>query len=620
MNVKFPNPYRRFLPLVFLGSFLCAIVANAAEPNIQATLSDSSTEVGQSVDLQIEITGAQKAEAPSGISVDGLNFGSVSKSVQQRFNFTNGAFTSSSQTIYSIPVIPQRSGTFTIPAITLEADGKKISTKPLTLTVGGGGAGQGTASAQNAGDATNNSIAFAELIVPRENVYVGEAIPVEVRIYLDARVRVRSNELPEIKSEGFTVQKFPQPHQEQIQKNGRLYNFVTFKTAVTPVKSGKLALGPATMNFIAQVPQQRRNRGRGGIDDPFGDEFFNGMFNQIVEQPLAVKSSGIDLEVKPLPKQNQPANFSGAVGEFSLATEASPLKLNIGDPITLKLKVTGRGNFDLVSAPHMADQDGWRSYPPSSKFAADDDIGISGSKTFEMAVIPEEKKTKLPVVEFSYFDPRKEKYVTLTADRMSINVEGQGQQAPVAQATPAIAQPQATPGAANEPGDIHYLLTGAPHWGKSFTPVFMTPIFWKAQGAPMLVMLAFIGFQITVRRKQDVLARQQAERRRRKGELLKIIQDGGTDLTAFYDAATQYVQVEAARSLRRDPSSIGSVEVLSARSLDSATAEAVQSLFNTHGELAYAGSSAPRQKVSSDLRQSVLATLKKFENASDENV
>src|SRR5207253_4107183 len=99
--------------------------------------------------------------------------------------------------------------------------------------------------------------------------------------------------------------------------------------------------------------------------------------------------------------------FSGAVGNFSMTAEANPKRVQIGDPITIKAAISGRGNFDRMNAPELSDERGWHKYPPSSNFKQDDDVGISGTKTFELVVSPNEKLTSVPPLAFSYFDPVK---------------------------------------------------------------------------------------------------------------------------------------------------------------------------------------------------------------------
>src|SRR5207247_2052507 len=86
-------------------------------------------------------------------------------------------------------------------------------------------------------------------------------------------------------------------------------------------------------------------------------------------------------------------------------------------------------------APTLENEPGWHTYPPSSNFKPDDDIGISGTKSFELVLTPNEPKEAVPPLIFTYFDPLKEKYVTLTGDKLPVVVEGGA--APTA--TPAIA-------------------------------------------------------------------------------------------------------------------------------------------------------------------------------------
>ena len=107
-----------------------------------------------------------------------------------------------------------------------------------------------------------------------------------------------------------------------------------------------------------------------------------------------------------------------------MTTEAKPKTVQVGDPITVTNTISGRGNFDRVNAPVIEDERGWHKYPPSSKFKQDDEVGLSGTKTFEMVLSPNDKKQGLPLLAFSSFDPVKEQYVTLHSEPIPITVEG----------------------------------------------------------------------------------------------------------------------------------------------------------------------------------------------------
>src|SRR5947209_19889756 len=96
----------------------------------------------------------------------------------------------------------------------------------------------------------------------------------------------------------------------------------------------------------------------------------------------------------------------------------------LGDPITVTSTITVSGNLERMNGPALEDERGWHKYPPSSKFKQDDDVGMSGEKTFEMVIAPNERKPAVPPLVFAYFDPVKENYVTLRSTAVPNQVEG----------------------------------------------------------------------------------------------------------------------------------------------------------------------------------------------------
>src|SRR5207247_3932346 len=151
--------------------------------------------------------------------------------------------------------------------------------------------------------------------------------------------------------------------------------------------------------------------------------FFSNPFAKMGEsREVEIKSEPVALEVKPLPP-NEPPSFSGAIGNFAMTTDAKHKSVQVGDTISVTTTIAGRGNFDRVNAPVVEDEHGWHKYPPSSKLKQDDEVGISGTKTFETVFSPNEKKQTVPLMAFSYFDPVKEQYVTLRSDPIAIAVQ-----------------------------------------------------------------------------------------------------------------------------------------------------------------------------------------------------
>jgi hypothetical protein len=596
-----------------LAALFYVTTANADDATATATLSSGTTSPGQPVELQIQVSGARQVEVPQQISVDGLSIVHTGQSTQ--FQMNNFNITTSATHTYT--VTPQRAGKFVIPGVSLDIGGKKLTTNSVTLEVSGsgvagggasGGASSGGSTAQpGAPDEVNGKLAFCELIVPKQSAYVGEAIPVELRVYVDDRVSWRPEQPPTLAGEGLTSRKFTEPRQDKVSKDGRTFNLVTYKTSITPAKAGNLSAGPAQLQCIMQLPRPRPALPR-GFDDFFNDPF--GAF--AVPQHVLLKSDPTPIEAKPLPTVDQPKTFEGAVGQFSLATKVNAQKVHLGDPVTMTLKVTGRGNFDRVSAPRMIEESGWRSYPPSSDFKEDDVVGISGTKTFEMVLIPDEKKTQLPAVQFSYFDPIAKKYVTLTSDITPIVVEGQNPPV-VAQAPAPGSHVTATPEATANSSDIHYIRADVARWGKSFDPIYYRRVFWVAQVAPALALLGFIGVQWRRVRMQDENATRLASLRRERGELMKVLKRSDACAQEFFDAAARCIGIDTALVTGGSTTGVHAAEACASRALDAETARQIAAIFATVDELRYAGRSIRDEPMSPGKRVEVLDTIQKFE-------
>src|SRR5213083_1042838 len=412
-----------------LGVFASAQLAYADSPSVTAVLNSSEAAVGETVHLEIRVAGARGADAPENIMVDGLEIRRTGTS--QRIEMNNLNLTSS--VIYDYTVMPLRAGRFTIPSQTIRVGNNSLRTPALTLNVADSpGRSSGARSGRDAGTASANNLVFAELIVPSKTAYVGEIVPVQIRMGFDPRVRPRLIEPPEITGQGFTAQKLQQSGQTSETINGRPYDVVTYKTAIAAARAGKFEVGPVKAKAQVIVPRARsapRSRARSpfdlfDLDDPFSDPFFSNPFAQMGERrDIQISSEPVPLEVKPLPP-NAPPSFSGAIGSFTMATDAKPKSVQVGDPITVTTTISGRGNFDRVNTPSLEDESGWHKYPPSSKFKQDDEVGISGTKTSETVISPNENKQSLPVLAFSYFDPAKEQYVTLHSEPTAITVQG----------------------------------------------------------------------------------------------------------------------------------------------------------------------------------------------------
>jgi hypothetical protein len=608
------------------GIIAAAQFAYADSPSITAVLNSSEATLGETVQLEIRVTASRAADAPEEIMVDGLEIRRTGTS--QRIEMNNLSLTSS--VVYDYTVMPLRAGRFTIPPQTIRIGNNTLRTPALTLNVAdSGGRSSGSAGTRPGRDTqvtSANNLVFAELIVPSKTAYVGEIVPVQIRMGFDPRVRPRLIQPPEITGQGFTAQKLQQSAENTETIGGRLYEVVTYKTAIAAARAGKFEIGPVKAKAVVVVPRRQsapRSRARSPFDlfdqdDPFSDPFFSNPFAQLGERrEVEIKSEPVALEVKPLPP-NAPPSFSGAIGNFTMTTDAKPKTVQVGDPITVTTTISGRGNFDRVNAPVIEDEHGWHKYPPSSKFKQDDEVGISGTKTFETVLSPNEKKQTLPLLAFSYFDPVKAQYVTLHSEPISIAVQG-GAAPSVAAAQAASPAPTTTSrsappaAAAAKPQDILYQLTELPNKAESFAPIYIQRVFWAMQLIPLFVLVGFAGWKIRRARIDNREAQRVAALQHEATDLMHKLHRNDVSPREYYAEASRVVRVKAALASGNrgiDPNMVDVETAAETFKLNSDSRDRLRRLFEQSDEWQYSGAHNGPARVSPESQREVLELIR----------
>jgi hypothetical protein len=599
-----------------VASAICILAlatpASAAGPTVTAVLSNSATEVGQPVQLQIKVTGSSSAKPPGQIFVDGLDIRYSGQS--QLLEGHNFQFSYSF--IYNYTVMPMKAGSFKIPPQMVEAGGSALHTPELTLQVADSGSAPAPRSQNRSSGAIDpTKIAFAELILSKTTAYVGEMIPAILRIGVNIRTPVESLNGAEITGQGFTAQKMrdQKPTVENIE--GKTYQVFTFKTALSPVRAGKIDVGPVQITSVVRLPRnpsrsQQMPRDLFDMNDPFMDNFFaDPFFAPSIPQEIRFKSQAVTLDVKALPP-GAPANFGGAVGNFTLAAEAKPKTAQVGDPFTVTATIIGRGNFDRVTAPTFEDDSGWHKYPPSSDFKQDDDVGISGKKTFETVLSANERKEKIPAQVFSYFDPAKEQYVTLRAEGIPVRVEGGTAPRPTpAPATQApTTGPSATPRQAVQQ-EILQQLTELPAQSESFTPLFAQRNFWLWQLVPFVALLGFIGWKVRRAHLDNREAQRREALQHEAAALQRSLRREEFSPEEYFSRASRAVQVKTALLQNIDPNSVDAETAASAFRMDEATRLRLRSLFEKSDEARYSGSGNGVRLLPAETREEVLELI-----------
>jgi hypothetical protein len=578
-----------------------ARLAQADEPSVTAVLSSSETDVDRPVQLQIKISGDRNAAPPNEITVDGLDIRYTGSSTLMEGRNLQFSYT----LIYNYTILPLKGGHFTIPPQQIRTNRGVLRTPALALNVASNDDGtarsnRGSRPGGNAAQpADEKKILFCELIIPKTTTFVGQPIPAEIRIGLNTRVPHRLIDGATLSGQGFTTQRMQNPEQTLESINGRTYEIVTFKTAITPVKSGKLELTAKDARAVVQVARRNSSRPRSpfdlfGMDDPFNDPFFAdpfGGFGQ--QQEVKFSSETTTIEVKPLPPK-APPTFAGAVGNFSLTTEVKPKTAQVGDPLTVTANVTGRGNFERVNAPSLESERGWHAYPPSAKFKADDDIGISGTKSFELVLTPNEPKKAVPPLVFTYFDPLKETYVTLKSDQLAVVVEGGATPPPAIASAPTTSPAAAAPPSAPpQAQDILYQLTEHGRWDRKFVPVAMAPTFWAAQILPFLGLIGFFGREMRRRRLENREGLRRAAWENETAELRRKLRRGDDPADRYFAEAMRLVQLKTALAAspnrKIEPHTVDAETAVAAFDLPEEKRAQMRELFRRNDELRYSG-------------------------------
>lgn len=502
----------RFISKIWLALVVGALLwGTAFAASFNASLDRHTMTLGEQATLSLKFEGVQPQDAPNIPNIPGLDIQYVGPS--SSFSFINGQTTSS--ITYNYIVTAQRDGEFTIPAMQADVNGQRLTCEPQKLVV------TKVNAPAPADVAAGRQPAFLKLVVPKNKVYVGEPMVAQLELYLRDDVQgVNGFQLTSSPTEGFSAGKTAEEqgmrHRAQI--GNRVYTVIPLALPLTAVRTGPLTLGPFTASVVVALPSPNQ----GG-----GDPFFRQFFSQNEQKQIALSSESASVESLPLPDKNKPANFTGAIGDFTMTATAGPTTVTVGDPITVRVQISGHGALDTVTLPA---QDAWRdfkTYPPTTKLETSDQFGFQGTKTFEQIISPQNSDVhELPALSFSFFNPDDGQYHTLTQPAVPLVVKAAG-----ATPMPALAAKSATP-ENQPPQDIGPIQEKLGTLSQNQTPLVAQPVFLAAQSVPVLAFLAAFIW----RKRADNLANNPRLRRRRA--VAQFIASGIADLKK-YAAANQ---------------------------------------------------------------------------------
>lgn len=375
---------------------------------VEFKTSVSKTNLGLNQRFRIEFSvdkqGADNFKPPS--FADFKVVGGPSSSVSQ--SWINGKASYSQTYIYILE--PKNEGEFIIEPATIEYNNEIVRSNAIKLTV--------SKSIEIPKDPNNPEYLAQQNIhlvaeVSNLNPYVGEGIYVVYKLFVSQNISVndwRVSESPQYN--GFWNQdiEVTDINVQNGKYNGEDYRFLVLKRAVLiPQRAGNLIIEPMKMDFSVGIPT-----GRG--------DFFGNMITRNIS--YATASAIRKVRVKALPEEGKPLDFSGAVGEFEFSVLADKNVLKANDAAQIKVEVKGSGNLKLFEIPKIVTPAELEAYTPEHKEDVATSLsGLRGSISDTYTVVPQFKgKYKIPEATFSYFNPKDQKYKTILAEAVFVEV------------------------------------------------------------------------------------------------------------------------------------------------------------------------------------------------------
>lgn len=348
-----------------------------------------------------------------------------STSTSQSYQIINGSMSSSSTVDYTYIYRAEKEGTYTVGEASITVDGKRLTTKPFSLTIVAGNATQGSAanpdrqaqvefddvSTQSADRKVSANDVFVRIILSKPTAYEQEAIECTIKLYTKYSI---SSFFPtkQPSFDGFLIEEMNlQPSLNEVETyNGQRYMTALLKKCIIfPQKSGKLTINSGNYD-IKVVQYDNVNMGFFTVQSP-------------QEKSIKVSSNSASVNILPLPSP-QPAGFTGAVGNFTVDSRLIGNNFRTNDPATLIYTISGTGNIKYLKEPQIDFPSEFELYSPKSDINASvSGSNVTGKMTIEYTFVPQKVGDfRIGGDKFVYFNPTTKQYVTLDTQGYNIKV------------------------------------------------------------------------------------------------------------------------------------------------------------------------------------------------------
>ncbi|MBN1327805.1 MAG: protein BatD [Candidatus Cloacimonetes bacterium] len=406
---------RLLILLIVLFSF--HILSSALE--VEAYVNKTKIGLNDILVLTIEISADKISdpELPDVSQIKGFNYRGRTSSTRESVSIINGKVERTSTISYKYSLQPQKTGRFLIPPLTVKIGSQQQTTKPIQITVVSGSTDPQPPTSQDlnrnnqndSGDIGDNL--FIEATVNKWDVYRDEPVKVDYTLY--TRYDIRNMSMEELNFSGFWKEDINVADKIQfhrVNRNGIIYNAMLLRSiALYPQSSGRIPL-----------PQQE-------LELELRTQSYS-LFNLGSSQAYTARSQTAFLNVSDIPEEGRPANYTNAVGQFTISGKISDTELRTGDSFTYTMEISGRGNLSHLDPPVLEDVNYLRFFDPEITTELNEDK-VSGKKVIKYLAIAQEKGNfVIPAVEFTYFDTQNGKFRTISTPLFNLTI-AEGNQA-----------------------------------------------------------------------------------------------------------------------------------------------------------------------------------------------
>jgi len=504
---------KKFLSLIII--LLLSFMLFSEEISLESYVDRTKIGLEDLVRFTLEFTGENAASIRTPKIRNLTSFRNVGSSSNSSSNIQiiNGKMEKSVTKTFTYRLKPLKMGNLLIPPLSIEVNNQKFTTDPVGIQVTKGSQEKKSNDSNRITEDENNSQILSDNLflvaeINKTKFYKDEPVFVDYKLYTRYDISNLSF-ANEPNFNGFWKENifiadrldFKRTTHQNVSFNVMLMRSI----ALFPSKTGDLEI--PSLEVLVDIRTKS-----------------NSFFDLGSKKRYEVNSKPVKINVKDLPAQNRPEDFSGAVGNYSLKSNISATEIKVGDSFTYTLEITGSGNLNNFDPPKLPDIENLRFIDPEITTDINSDQ-ISGKKIIKYLVIAQEKGTFIiPALTFSYFDTQSKRYISRKTKPYTIKIsEGDQVYIPSSSAQSLVTR---------EGSDIGFIIRETDL--STSSPFFSTFLYWFIM---FIALLTLPGFSIYYGKRERLYSDQDFLRQKQADKILKKYLKQASDKFKKGDAA-----------------------------------------------------------------------------------